>query len=252
MSSETENQGGMGAGWWAAGAVVVAVVAGLVFLLVSPGDSGDEDAAEPTSTATPKRSPAEPRSTGSPTGRESPSSAAGERGCRGSADTKKPTAAPKGVTWEPLAGGSVPVSKELGPTKVDGPLRHCYQRSPSGALLAASNMLQSSFTANSAATKVFSEQMTPGQGRTGMLNMIANEPDEADSAAEPVGFRFGACTPKECQVNIAFVESGTYAQYKVSVVWAGGDWKLDGRRMIADPAVSQQPPTGFVVWSPSS
>lgn len=252
MSDEETSDsglGGMGWPWWSAGVVVVAVVAGLLYVLLSPaGSGGDEPAAGATASTT---STVERRTSAAPSSAPVTSStrrpASGDAGCNGSSPSdKRPAAAPAGVRWAALAGGSVPVSKEFGPAKVEGDTRRCFQHSPTGALLAAANLVQVSFSGPAGAKAVAERQMTPGAART---KYLAEAADTEPEGAEPAGFRLGACSPRACTVHVVFFAGGVYAQYSPSLVWRQGDWVLDGRREIPASA-GHEAPAGFAPWGP--
>ncbi len=218
-------EGGAGSGvasplWWAAAAVLVLILLGLVWVLT--GGDASKSTAPPTRTVT--ASPAAP-TTESKLPPASAPSATAPAGCNvpGANSTVPTSAIP--ATWQLLGGIAAPVSPVAGPKTITGPgdtLRSCYQRSPTGAVLAAMNIFVASTTPNSA--QVLKQSFTPGPGLT---EAQAQPVDGANASI--VGFNTQACSQTACLVKIAFAVQGVNVEGTQPMVWVGGDWKVNGQ-----------------------
>lgn len=221
-----------GGKWWVIScAFVVLLGLALVFVLL-PWGGGDEKPA--LSVSAPAPGPA-----------VDTSGAWSDAGCAGtSPDATIPTSGPA-VRWVPLGHMSTPVSDELGPRRITGPLRECFQHSPSGALMAANVILQAGAAGPEAARTVYTTQITAGPAQQYLLGQSTS------GSASPAGFKFGACAPERCQITILVTAGGYYAQTPLSLVWIGGDWKIDGSGHSFEPSVAQTPPAGYIPWGPN-
>lgn len=220
-------------GWWyAAAAIVLVVIAGLVWVLLPSG----RDSA-------PGQAPAVGAGPLPGNGNDGWS----DTGCAGtSGSAKVPTSAPQ-ATWRPENMASIPTSPDYGPIRTEGPIHSCFQHSPTGALIAATVILEGMATPGQAAQVAYAG-MTPGPGRDAT---IASTTDAKQSALTPVGFSIGACQPDRCQVSLLLTD-GAYGQFAMSMVWRGGDWKIDGTGGPLQPVASQTMPSGFIPWGPNS
>lgn len=155
----------------------------------------------------------------------------------------------KDVTWTPFLTVAVPISPTLGPKRIVAPLRKCFQHSPSGALIAAVNILYAASSDPSDYKKVLTAQMTPGSGRDKMLSSFAgNGGDPGNLAA----FRIDGCTPSVCNVELVGFGHGVYITQTIPMVWTTGDWNINGSRPMADAGLVQGIPAGFAAWGPTS
>lgn len=246
--STDSSFGGLGKAWALSALLMVAVVLGLVFVLWPSGDADDE-ATDPSQTPT---IPSGAQETIVPSNNAAPSSSKGwdDKGCNGTDGSEKvPTKAPSDVKWVPVAGQAVPVSDKFGPKDVaSAPLRKCFQHSPTGAVFAAVNIPAAALAGGKAGSVVSREQMTPGQFRDeGMAASVSTDAGRASVA----GFQLRACDPHRCLVDLVLDDVGTRAQLAVTLVWSGGDWKMDGSvepaaRLLDTPGL----PTGFIPWMP--
>lgn len=209
--------------WWGAGGVIVLVIAGLLWILLSGGGSGSTATPTRTVTASPTAG-----NTGTATvPSASPSSgttvSAGGRCNPLGASSLVPTSAIP-VTWQAVGGIAVPVSSSAGPTRVTGPggtLRSCYQQSPTGAVLAAMNVVGAGTTSNE--QQVIQQAYTPGPGRTEAMQQ------PADSGGGSIaGFTAEACTQSACLVKVGFSVQGEYVAATLPMIWTQGDWKVNG------------------------
>ncbi|MBN9748646.1 hypothetical protein DMP23_47560 [Amycolatopsis sp. A1MSW2902] len=220
-------------GWWYfAAAIVLVVVAGLVWVLL-PSGRDSTSGQEPAVSAGP------PPLTGD--------GGWNDTGCAGtSGSAEVPTSGPK-VAWRAEDLASIPTSPDYGPTRTVGPVHSCFQHSPTGALMAATVILEG-LAAPATATQVANAGMTPGPGRDAT---IASTSDAKPSALTPIGFSFGACQPDRCQLSLLLTD-GAYGQFALSMVWRDRDWKIDGAGGPVQPVASQTMPSGFVPWGPNS
>ena len=234
--------------WWGAGGVVVLVIAGLLWIMLSGGGSGSTATPTRTVTATPGWNAYAPSTPGgaSALGTSSGTSAAAG-GCNvPGGDTLVPTSAIP-ATWQLVGSVAAPVSSSAGPKKVTGPgetLRSCYQHSPTGAVLAAINILIAGTTTNE--QQVVQQGFTPGPGRT----EAAQQP--ADSGGGSIaGFQAQACTRSACLVKVAISVQGLYVEQTMPMVWSAGDWKVNGQVTGIAQAVQVASLNPYIPMSPN-
>lgn len=250
--------------WWAAAAVVLLVVLGgawVVWGKPSPSASSGPRASSASgsgSTSVPVGGdPSDPSaatlSTGSSSTPVQPATqvSAGwpDSGCNGTAG--RVDAAPQSVMtdlrWTPFLSAAVPTSPILGPTRVDGALRRCYQHSPAGALVAAANISLAQYDPTQGRA-VVEGQFLAGPGRDKALRDLAGS---TGTPGQVVAFRLNGCTPSACNVDLVFFGQGMYAAAVVPMAWSGGDWVVDGTRVLPDGGLVQGIPAGFTAWGAS-
>lgn len=232
MARERDDNDGSGGGamtgstvWWGAGGLIVLVLLGLVWILISHGNSTPSAAATRTVTA-----PAPgPSGGGVPPATAAPGSAAASTGNTSGcnvpgANTLVPTAAIP-ATWQLVGSLAAPVSLSAGPKKITGPggtLRSCYQDSPTGAVIAALNIAVAGTTINE--QNVIEQGYTPGPGK----DAAKQQPADAGNASIS-GFQVQACTQRACLVKVALTVQGQYVEQTMPMIWSGGDWKVNGQ-----------------------
>ncbi|GAB3440146.1 hypothetical protein GCM10027570_05360 [Streptomonospora sediminis] len=150
------------------------------------------------------------------------------------------TAWPQDTTWQTVGTLEAPSSTVHGPGQTeDNGYRHCYAKSPSGAVMAATN-----FTAmgtDPLITPDLAEHMlAEGEGRQAVLEEL--ESGGAGSDTRTPGHIGGAklvsYTGERARVEIALVieEPQAIAAHSVDLRWADGDWKVvtrdDGQMII--------------------
>jgi hypothetical protein len=252
MSRDDTERGGFrglwerNGAWYAASAVMLAVALGVVGILVWPAGGGDSPTAPgPAPTAAPspaglgtQTAPATP--TGSPT----PEPGWRDLGCNGTrGDTTIPSLPPK-VTWDPVGTMSAPRSPDLGPAKIDGFARTCFQHSPSGALAAATNFTVVSWTVPTRnRLAVLGPLVTAGEVRTEIVGAETGP----TGGARIVAAHVEGCAPERCNLVIAFSVGSQLVATSLSMVWAGGDWRLDGTANEPATAIDAVPP-GYLAW----
>ncbi len=162
--------------------------------------------------------------------------------------------APK-VDWQLFAGVPLPYSKIAGPTRVDGPVYSGYERSQTGALIAAVQLgNRYLLTPGDGWREVLERQVLPGTGRDvfARLRATVDADDPPGTYGQPAGFRFVAFTPDVASLQLVtrFPTTGNLQVVTVTVKWAARDWRLelqpDGGSSPTAQAVADL--DGFVVW----
>lgn len=248
MSDENrEGLTGRGKWWFASVIVVVLVVLGLLAIFLLPDHNKDAGTDQPTTTPTTSGDTPSSPAASTPAASGSGWSAAGCNGNPGG--DQVPTTAPE-ATWAPIGGSAVPTSTTYGPTKTTGAVRQCFQHSPTGALFAASTVTTSVGAAPDQATAIIRAGVAPGPGRDQMLSEASGSSDGFSQTV--AAYRFGACAPDRCNVDLVFsVNGGQLAQTTLTVVWSANDWLLDATAS-QNQGTSQvaQIPAGFTSWAP--
>lgn len=226
-------------GWlMSAGFLVVVAFAGVVTALV--GLTGGDGSEAPVVTA------GGALAAGVPAGRTRPEGCATEDG-----DQEPPQQPPADVTWKPLNGADVPVSSSAGPLREEGPLLWCFAHTPMGAVMAA-NVIPRHMSGPDWRTAV-ALQIEPGLQRD--LFESARASIESDgtvyTAASLAGFQVMSYSPEAATIRLLIKQSAAlYGVTDVTVVWSGGDWKLQaqngGELYTRVTAVTAN--AGFVMW----
>ncbi len=162
--------------------------------------------------------------------------------------------APK-VDWQLFAGVPLPYSKTAGPLAVDGPVYSGYERSETGALIAAVQLgNRYLLTPGDGWREVLERQVLPGTGRDVFTRLRAtvDADDPPGTYGQLAGFRFVAFTPDVASIQLVtrFPTTGHLQVVTVTVKWADGDWRLelqpDGGSSPTAQAVADL--DRFVVW----
>ena len=235
-----EDLGGLRPGTIAAGVVAVVILVGAGAVALSGGDSPSAGpTAGPVAPTTP--APSAPFADLTPT-------------LAATADQGPLLVAPE-VDWQLFAGVPLPYSETAGPLEVDGPVYRGYERSQTGALIAAVQLgNRYLLTPGEAWREVLEQQVLPGVGRDVFArNRATVEADDPPGTfGQIAGFRFVAVTPDVASIQLVsrFPTSGNLQVVTVTVKWVGGDWRLelqpDGGSSPTAQAVSDL--DGFVVW----
>ncbi len=159
------------------------------------------------------------------------------------------------VDWQLFAGVALPYSSTAGPLQVDGPVYSGYQRSQTGALIAAVQIANRYlFTPGEQWREVIERQVLPGVGREVFVRNRAGAvaDDPPGTYGQAAGFRFVAFTPDVASIQLVtrFPTTGNLQLVTVTVRWVDGDWRLqlqpDGGTSPTAQAVADL--DGFVVW----
>lgn len=236
--SEQENVGGSRATssvWWlVSAAVIVLVLVGLGFVLLSPGGNGQADPAPARSTP----APASSQTTAGPSGR-----------CDVRVgDQTVPRKAPK-TEWKLRDGVALPASA-AGPAQSLSGVGRCYARSPEGVLLAAANYALG--TQLPSRKELVEQRVTPGPEKDAALRAVATMAPAAETTGrgQVAGFRILSYTKDSGVVAVALQKQGAYVVVTYPMVWSADDWKVDGNPPGGMPAV-QTPSdlSGFIPWA---
>ncbi len=168
-------------------------------------------------------------------------------------DTAIPIAAPV-TTWADYHGVLIPTSATAGPGRVSGDVASGFAHSPTGALLAATQLPVRRILAADWAT-VLTTSVVPGPGvavwRSTRSQLGTQITPPAGGWTQTAGYRFLAYNPD--QAVIQFLNSAPTGDFTVTVAtvaWDGGDWKLvlqpDGDDTPDTTPVTS--PAGFTIW----
>ncbi|UUW93022.1 hypothetical protein [Pimelobacter simplex] len=221
--------------------VVIIIPLGLVLILVLPSSKDD-----PARTGGPDPAPPPaPLSSPAPNPSDGGTAATGwnDLGCNGTkGSTETPTLPPK-ATWEPVGAAVAPSSADYGPSEVSGFVRTCYQHSPTGALFAALNIVSAIAAAPSAErTAVIEAGMTAGEYRDEALSAPPGELGWKIAA-----FHVEGCSAERCNLVLVVSAKGSFGTLNVPLIWAAGDWRVDGTRNAGGGGLESVPP-GYVSW----
>lgn len=175
-------------------------------------------------------------------------------------DQTIPTSAPPGVTWTIYHAIALPGSPVYGPTRTDGDLATGYAHSPTGALLAAANIV-TRYALGADWRTVLARQTVPGPGQQAWEVARASYDGNADrpapgSRGQYSAFRFVNYTPQVATIELVtqFASYGGAQQSSaLTVQWNGQDWLL-ALQPNGAPNPPQQPMTsleGFTPWGPT-
>ena len=224
-------------------AVVVAaiVVLGLVLSLTNLFGGKTEP------TPTPAPSPSSP-ATAAPTAQNEASVCGLDAVEMSGTVTTAPTA-----TWALVGTTAAPSINGQGPGEVENDgFRSCYARTPTGALLAASNLLAMGSEAPLLGKKMNERSTVPGPGRDAAMARPPAQVDSSGVRIQIAGFRINRYDGNTADVDIAIrTSTGVIAAQVFTLKWVEGDWKV----VLADsgdlPSPMSQLPSlsGYVAWS---
>ena len=232
-----------------AGIVLAVVVGLLLWLLATRGGSHHvaSPRTTPTSSVVRHRAPAKPKQV-----KHAASSGSGCHVATGSQTV--PQYAPQGVTWQLYQTVALPYSKTAGPMVVDGGVARCYAHDPLGALLAASQ-IGVRYLIAPGWREVVNLQVMPGKGRSAYLKLRTESGNSG--GAQPgnygqlAGFKFVTYSRAIAVIEMATKSNGSLQAGPVTVVWSGGDWKLqlqpNGSETAQVLPISSL--VGFATWS---
>ena len=159
------------------------------------------------------------------------------------------------LRWERFAGVALPYSTTAGPMRTDGSVHSGYERSQTGALVAAAQIgTRYLLTPGDGWRQVVERQVLQGGGRDAFVqargSVVLDDPP--GSYGQPAGFRFVTFSPDVAVVQLVsrFPQTGALQLSTTTVRWIAGDWRLelqpDGG---TSPTVQAVPDlTGFVAW----
>lgn len=173
--------------------------------------------------------------------------------------TVQPTKVPSHIEWVDYRGLMLPLSPMAGPAERVGSVARCFAPTPTGALLAAANIVMRHPVAPDWRS-VVERQMVPGPGRDAYLRLREQQqgptggavvPPAADRLARLAGFRFVSYSPQSAAVALLFRMSNGELRASVhTVLWSEGDWRLQMRDDGSDAFLEQTAtgPEGYVEW----
>ncbi len=249
-SDQTESRSPFTRPGFIAAAVVVALILGMAMTLVIMNATGKNSAA----TTSPSASASAESSVSSEPGESSEPASNGEAsvcGLKGEVLEKaRLPQRPKAENWDYVGGIAYPVSKEYGPgaTAPEG-YQYCFQRSPEGALFAASYMVAASAGAPSEWHEYAVSKDAPNRSEL----IKPDERPENSYRAGLGGFRLQSYDGKSATIELAlWAKTGGATAYGSAVyhlVWEDGDWKFRPKN-AKDPLESVQLPdiADYVPW----
>jgi hypothetical protein len=154
---------------------------------------------------------------------------------------------PQGVTWQAVGSMSVPQSSALGPQRTRRGINICFAHNPSGALLAAMNLLGEGST-NISEREVFD------QLAINVPSAVTTTPAYQDfqSGVQIAGYKYDSYTSTSALLDVALRHSqGGLSAVQMPMRWTGNDWKYvfppDGPVSSTLNGAQVEPP--YVAWS---
>ncbi|WP_406693324.1 hypothetical protein REH65_33055 (plasmid) [Saccharopolyspora sp. ID03-671] len=125
---------------------------------------------------------------------------------------------------------AVPVSAEAGPYSHAGAVASGFQRSPVGALMAATQISTRYLVSpGDGWRQVTEQQVLPGPGRDLYMRARAAAGDDLGEAiTQLAGYRFVTYSPDVAVIQLASKSTnGGLVGTTITVRWSGGDWRLE-------------------------
>lgn len=139
------------------------------------------------------------------------------------------------AAWELLGSVMVPTSPQAGPGKVDADgVRHCYARTPTGAVFAAVGFTGAAMTLAVERSAVAKLTVPPAARQKALATLDAGTDDgKSPYRAAFAGFRLMSYDGSTAAVDVAFTlpALGRSGAQMVNLVWQDGDWRV---RLDAD------------------
>ena len=170
------------------------------------------------------------------------------------ASRRRPTGAlrelsAKGRDWQPVGTMSVPQSSTLGPQHVQNGINVCFAHNPSGALLAAMNLIRGGYDADLRAAGI--RQLVDrralrchdGAGESKTVTVACRSPVTSTTAISPT----------EAVVDVVLRhQQGGLSVFQAPMRWTGNDWKyvFPPEGPISSTLNGSQVEPPYVAWSP--
>ncbi|MDO5082928.1 MAG: hypothetical protein Q4D89_05950 [Arachnia propionica] len=240
--------------------VVAAIVALAIFVIVSNLGARTEPAASTPAATTPATDAAPTSEAATPAVSESAADGgASWCGLTAVEMTGTLTQAPNS-TWQLLGTTWVPAVDGHGPAVIDDDgYRHCYARTPTGALLAITNYEAIAPLRSDALYEKFVRTgVAPGPGRDAVVEKLKEPEPSSESAREPESFQTVAFRILTYDGSSALVETVSQSSmgYKLAwathLVWVEGDWKIlpsDDGNDLTEPTLVRSL-DGYIPWGP--
>lgn len=262
--SKSENRSPYGPGFVAACIVVGAIVICGIALIATSGSSGrsgaaaaQQDVSSRGEGAGPLGGATQPAGVATPVpgpGTAKPDGAGGGSACGlGAGDQSVPSTAPGVDRWEVSRKVVVPQSAEFGPVTTDSDgFRRCFAHSPTGAVYAAYNALAALADVSQAIPTV-KKLMLPGPNTDALIAELRREGTAGDSQATQIaGFRILDAGRDRATVMLALPVEGQYMSATLTLVWHGGDWRVQPPlpgEAVGAPFSQVRGLGDFVAWS---
>ncbi len=157
------------------------------------------------------------------------------------------------ATWALVGTTAAPSIKGQGPGKIDDDgYRSCYARTPTGSLLAASNLLAMGSQAPLLGRKMTERSTVPGPGRDAALARTPARPDSSGVRIQIAAFRILRYDGNTADIDIALrTSNGAIAAQVFTFKWVDGDWKVVLAPSGDLPSPMSQLPSlsGYILWS---
>ncbi|MFI6680694.1 hypothetical protein [Kribbella sp. NPDC050470] len=188
--------------------------------VVEPTEQPTEEPSVPPATPTGR-----PTSTVTPSGPPTP----GVGGCKlKKPDQRIPRMAPSAVTWQFEADMLIPLQQEGGPAVMDRTgVRSCFAHSPTGAVLAAMNVL-GQIRNPDLTDEVLATRVVPGPGRNRAITeaRVSTTPRNEGKVAQFIGFKVFDYLPDRAVLQIAVqIDETKIASLPVTMQWYRSDWR---------------------------
>lgn len=164
---------------------------------------------------------------------------------------------PPAATWTLLGTMAVPADDAVGPGVIeDTGLRHCYARTPEGALFMVANLMAMGSAHLVSERELLEATTAAGPGRDIALqeadeNRSPSSSTGSDVRVQVAGFRILSYSGDRASVDLAFrVSNGSIMAWAVDLLWEDGDWKARITDEGEPPSEPAQIPdlTGYIPW----
>ncbi|MFG1913073.1 hypothetical protein [Kribbella sp. NPDC048928] len=236
-------------------ALVLLVIVGCVLFLLANRGKNNDTTSPPASTPQQSTGPSTGPSGAPSTGQSSPG---GPATCSLPAGSQQvPNTPIHGASWSLVNQVAVPGADAYGPQVSDSDgLRRCFAHSPVGAVFAVYNHIAAmSIPNDSTGAKTFPilrRIMVPGKNLNSYIEWLKTAPDSGDgTGVQLAGFKVLDATADRVTLLVAAQAGAGYASSTWTMVWQGGDWKVEppqAGEMAGAPFSPLQDLTGFVPW----
>jgi hypothetical protein len=146
--------------------------------------------------------------------------------------TAIPTQAPADVTWQLSGVNPVPVSASAGPRNITATTASGFARTPTGALVAAAQIIGHTATDPKVAETTIAQQWVAGPDRDKALAMVREEakatpkPGKTRTPLQITGYRFVSYTADNAVVSLVYKVNGSLTAMTVTMRWVDNDWRM--------------------------
>ena len=155
---------------------------------------------------------------------------------------------PQGTTWQPVGTMDIPQSSTLGAQHVENGINVCFAHNPSGALLAAMNLMGEG-------TTQIPERQVFDTLAIDVPSAVTTEPavQDGDPGIQIAGYKYDSYSPTEAVVDVVLRhQQGGLSVFEAPMRWTGNDWKYvfpsQGPISTTLNGAEVEPP--YVTWSP--